>query len=75
VVEAYLDQIERHNRAGLALQAIISVAPRESVLAQARILDEERRQGRKIRSALHGVPIVVKVLFSAWLRICNGWAD
>jgi amidase len=60
VVEACLDQIERHNRAGLGLHAIISVAPRESVLAQAQTLDDERRRGSG-RSRLHGVPIVVKV--------------
>lgn len=73
VVEAYLDQIERYNRTGLGLNAIISVAPRESVLAQARVLDEERRLGR-IKSELHGIPIVVKVLSSAD-NVSAQWLD
>lgn len=59
IVEAYLTQIERHNKAGLGLRAIISTAPRQTVLSWAAKLDCERRNG-KVRSALHGIPIIVK---------------
>lgn len=59
IVEAYLAQIERHNKTGLELRAIISTAPREVVLSRAAELDTERLSG-KIRSALHGIPIIIK---------------
>ncbi|OKL59330.1 hypothetical protein UA08_05396 [Talaromyces atroroseus] len=59
IVEAYLSQIEKHNKAGCELRAIISTAPREVALAQAEALDSERRSGQ-VRSALHGIPIIVK---------------
>jgi amidase len=59
IVEAYLAQIEKHNKAGLGLRAIISTAPREVVRSQAEALDSERRNG-KVRSALHGIPIIIK---------------
>ena len=59
IVEAYLTQIEKHNKAGLGLRAIISTAPREMVLARAAELDSERLSG-KVRSALHGIPIIIK---------------
>lgn len=37
----YLEQIEKHNHAGLKLNAVITTAPRDSVLDQARQLDDE----------------------------------
>jgi amidase len=40
IAHAYLAQIEKHNRAGLGLRAIISTAPRQIVLSQASKLDE-----------------------------------
>lgn len=60
VVEAYLDQIERHNKKGLHLNAIISAIAREAVLSTARKLDQERSRGN-LRSRLHGIPIIIKV--------------
>lgn len=60
LVERCLAQIEAHNYKGMSLHAVISVAPREKVLAVARNLDEERKRG-KARSPLHGIPIVLKV--------------
>ena len=60
IIEAYLSQITAHNHSGLKLNALICVAPEESVLAQARKLDEERKEGR-VRGPLHGLPIIVKV--------------
>lgn len=59
LVEAYLAQIEAHNRHGLNLRAVIDAAPRRLVLDQAARLDYERRVG-SLRSRLHGVPILVK---------------
>jgi amidase len=60
LMEIFLNQIEQHNKQGLELKAVISVAPRDKVLARARCLDEERSRGT-VRSKLHGIPIIVKV--------------
>lgn len=57
IVHKYLDQIERHES---ALNAFISIAPREILLKSAEQLDNERQTGR-VRSPLHGIPIVLKV--------------
>jgi hypothetical protein len=60
-VTAYLDQIARHNTAGLKLHAVIDTPPRPLVLKLAQALDDERaHQGA--RGPLHGVPVLVKVL-------------
>lgn len=60
LIERCLAQIEAHNYKGMSLHAVISVAPREKVLAVAKQLDEERKSG-KVRSSLHGIPILLKV--------------
>lgn len=60
LVELVLDQIERHNKAGLNLCAVISVAPRDKLLQQAETLDKERENGQT-RSGLHGIPCLLKV--------------
>lgn len=81
LVIQFLDQIGRHNTNGLELRAISSVCPRQIALTHARALDEERRNGR-LRSDLHGIPIILKVRmrdnsvlitkkFPAWLPITN----
>lgn len=57
LVSYYLQQIEAHNQAGYQLAAISDINPQ--ALAQARQLDLERQQG-KLRSALHGLPVVLK---------------
>ncbi len=59
IVETYLEQIEKHNTNGLKLRALISVAPKKSVFAIAKRLDDERANG-KVRGPLHGLPIIVK---------------
>lgn len=60
LVELCLGQIERHNRRGLGLHAVIAARPRDDAVAEAARLDGERRAGR-VRSRLHGMPIVLKV--------------
>lgn len=62
LVDAYLNQIQHHNRNGLKLNAMISVTPSKVIYRIAQELDREREQGN-IRSLLHGIPITVKVNF------------
>lgn len=57
IVQEYFKQIDLHEH---ALNAFISPAPRDKVLRAAALLDQERQQG-KLRSPLHGIPIVIKV--------------
>ncbi|KAJ4862552.1 amidase domain-containing protein [Trichoderma breve] len=59
LVKQVLDQINKHNRDGLNLGALISVAPRQQLLERAQFLDQERAAG-KARSLLHGIPFIVK---------------
>lgn len=61
LVLSYLDQIEKHNRKGLKLHALTSVADKDVLLARARHLDQERREGKVSRGPLHGIPIIIKV--------------
>lgn len=60
IVKAYLRQIKRHNSQGMTLNALIDVAPEESLLGIADILDAERAAGN-LRGDYHGIPIVLKV--------------
>ena len=62
LVEAFLAQIERHNHNGMKLNAVVSVCPREIAIEQAKRCDKERAEGR-VRSAIHGIPVVLKVEF------------
>ncbi|KAL1390475.1 amidase signature domain-containing protein [Phyllosticta capitalensis] len=59
LVDVYLAAIERHNRSGRELRALISTAPRYNLFALARRLDDERGAGR-CRGPLHGVPVVLQ---------------
>ncbi|PTB63049.1 amidase [Trichoderma citrinoviride] len=59
IVQHYFDQIDRHEP---FLNALISPAPRDKVLRVAAALDEERSNG-SVRSAFHGIPIVLKDCF------------
>ena len=61
IVKAYLDQIDRHNVQGRELRCVVSVAPRDVILAQARELDLEREQSGP-RGPMHGIPVLVKVI-------------
>ena len=60
LVKQVLAQIERHDKKGARLNAMIAVAPEKELLGRAAELDEERRDG-KVRSRLHGIPLLVKV--------------
>lgn len=57
LVRAYLERIERIDRAGPKLNAVLAV--NRNALADARKLDAERRAG-KVRGPLHGVPVLLK---------------
>jgi amidase len=57
VTRAYLDRIAAMDRKGPTLRSVIAVNP--DALAQAKVLDAERRAGR-IRGPLHGVPVLIK---------------
>ncbi len=53
----YLDRIQRLDRQGPALRAVIETNP--DALEEARTLDRERNQGA-LRGPLHGVPVLLK---------------
>jgi amidase len=57
LVELFLARIAAYDQAGPRLNAVITVNPRAR--DEARALDEERRRSGR-RSALHGIPILVK---------------
>lgn len=57
ITRAYLERIERLDRAGPALNSVIEINP--DALAIAAGLDEERRAGR-LRGPLHGIPVLIK---------------
>ncbi|KAL8948364.1 MAG: hypothetical protein Q9222_005448 [Ikaeria aurantiellina] len=59
LVELYLSQIQKHNREGMMLNAVISTVPKEKALDAARKLDDERAQ-KGPRGPMHGIPIIVK---------------
>ncbi|PKK50858.1 hypothetical protein CI102_4196 [Trichoderma harzianum] len=59
LVKQVLDQVNKHNRHGLNLGALIAAAPRQQLLERAQFLDQERAAG-KSRSPLHGIPFIVK---------------
>jgi amidase len=57
LTELYLDRIERIDRRGPSLRAVIEVNPDALQIAEG--LDRERRQGR-VRGPLHGIPVLLK---------------
>ena len=57
LVGLYLDQIARHNKQGLMLNAMISTASADRVLEEDRMLDTERAQ-KGPRSKLHGLSLI-----------------
>jgi amidase len=57
ITQRYLARIAAYDQQGPTLNTVITLNPR--ALDEARALDAERKAG-KIRSAIHGVPIVLK---------------
>ncbi len=57
IAEAYLERIERVDRSGPRVNAIIELNP--DALAAAEALDKERRE-KGVRGALHGIPVLLK---------------
>lgn len=60
LVQACLEQIDRHDQRGANLNAMISIVPHHILMERSAQLDRERAAGR-VRSLFHGVPILVKV--------------
>jgi amidase len=57
IAEKYIERIERFDRKGPALNSVMELNPDTLYIADA--LDRERKAGR-VRSPLHGVPILIK---------------
>ncbi len=57
LVSLYLERIQKLDKNGPGLNSVIEVNP--DALLIARKLDKERKSG-KIRSALHGIPVLIK---------------
>lgn len=57
LVPLYLDQIQRHDD---YLHGMLTMPSREALQKIAVALDEERATG-KVRSKLHGIPVILKV--------------
>jgi amidase len=58
IADAYLGRVERLDRQGTALHSFIEVNPEAPAIADG--LDRERREGSRLRSALHGIPVLLK---------------
>ena len=57
LVDAYLARIAAYDKKGPEINAMVRLSP--SARADARRMDDERRQGR-VRGPLHGIPIILK---------------
>jgi amidase len=57
LTKSYLRRIERYDRQGPKIGAVLAVNP--DALSAARALDVERRAG-KLRGPLHGIPLLIK---------------
>ena len=57
LTQAYLRRIERYDRQGPKIGAVLALNP--DALSAARALDAERRAG-KLRGPLHGIPLLIK---------------
>ena len=60
LVQEYLRRIELDNEEGLRLRAVLTLVPRGSAIATAKLRDIERSQN-DTRSELHGIPVLIKV--------------
>ena len=59
LVQAYLKRIDAYNKVGPKIKAMVSTISKEIAIAQAQILDQERRVSGP-QSNLHGIPVLVK---------------
>jgi len=57
ITQKYLDRIDRIDKNGPELRAVIELNP--EALKIARQMDEERKSG-KVRGSLHGIPVLIK---------------
>jgi amidase len=57
LTRSYMDRIERYDRRGPKIGAVLALNPR--ALEDARALDAERRAGT-LRGPLHGIPLLIK---------------
>lgn len=57
ITQKYLDRIERIDKNGPELRAVIELNP--DVLKIAKQMDNERKSG-KVRGSLHGIPVLIK---------------
>lgn len=57
ITQAYLDRINKIDKAGPKLNAVIEVNPDAISIAMA--MDAERKSG-KVRGPLHGIPVLIK---------------
>src|SRR5688500_241487 len=71
LVDAYLARIAAYDAKGPQLTSMVRLHP--SARAEARRLDEERRQGR-VRGPLHGIPIILKDNFDTFDLPTSGGA-
>ena len=75
LVKQCLAQIQKHDRQHAHLRAVLDVAPYESSLRAAELLDAERAKGH-LRGPFHGIPILVKVGFCfASMLVENHWTE
>ncbi|KAI1133126.1 amidase family protein [Nemania abortiva] len=63
LVEECLQRIHSHDQNGLHLNSVLGLVPRHQLRSTAALLDNERRRGI-LRSAVHGVPILIKGNFA-----------
>lgn len=59
LIKEYVHRIERDNTHGLGLHAVINLVPLKTLLETAKERDAEGK-ANKLRSPLHGIPIIVK---------------
>lgn len=69
-MDLYLDQIHRHDG---YLHGMLSMPSRDALQRIAAVLDEERTAG-KVRSKLHGIPVILKAAVPMQIRV-SLWAD
>lgn len=65
LVELYLARIDAYDKQGPKINSVIALKDRATALAEARVLDAERKAG-KVRGPLHGTVVVAKDVFDTF---------